>query len=63
MVTGPGQSSGEKLHDRDQTSIVPEDHTSNYPVDKVPRSGPVTADEGQPFSGQPGAQRISGSLE
>ncbi|WP_084641726.1 hypothetical protein [Amycolatopsis balhimycina] len=63
MTTGPGQSPGEKLHDRDQTSIVPEDHSTNYPVDKVPRSGPVTADDGQPFSGQPGAQRISGSLE
>ncbi|MEA5359801.1 hypothetical protein VA596_09650 [Amycolatopsis sp., V23-08] len=63
LATGPGQTAGESQHDRDETSIVPEDHSTNYPVDKVPRSGPVTADDGQPFSGRPGAQRISGSLE
>jgi hypothetical protein len=63
LATGPGQSAGEQQHDRDETSIVPEDHSTNYPVDKVPRSGPVTADDEQPFSGQPGAQRISGSIE
>jgi hypothetical protein len=63
LATGPGQSAGEQQHDRDETSIVPEDHSTNYPVDKVPRSGPVTADDGHPFSGQSGAQRISGSIE
>ncbi|WIY04484.1 hypothetical protein QRX60_11775 [Amycolatopsis mongoliensis] len=63
MATGPGQSAGEQQHDRDETSIVPEDHSANYPVDKVPRSGPVTAEDEQPFSGHPGTQRISGSLE
>ncbi|WP_328645510.1 hypothetical protein OHS58_37010 [Amycolatopsis sp. NBC_00348] len=62
LATGPGQSAGESQHDRDATSIVPEDHSTAYPVDKVPRSGPVTADDGRPFSGQPGAQRISGSI-
>ncbi|WP_439385092.1 hypothetical protein [Amycolatopsis lexingtonensis] len=63
MTTGPGQSAGDSQRDRDATSIVPEDHTTNYPVDRVPRSGPVTAGDEQPFAGQAGTQRISGSLE